>query len=72
MEDRIEELDWVTQRSECSLSLIFEKLKKQIQSDVEKRNSLRPQPPSYVFNVSVKGDTIIVTADSNRPYGSAI
>ena len=68
MEERIEELDWVTQRSECSLSVIFEKLKTQIQADVKTRNSMRPELAPYIFNISVKGDTIIVTADSNRPY----
>jgi hypothetical protein len=68
MEDRIENLDWVTERASCSLALVFERLKDQVKSDVEKRNSLRPEGTPYQFKAAIAGNAITVVGESNRPY----
>jgi|SRR5208337_2414031 len=38
------DFDWVKARSECSIGAIFEQLKQDLQSDVDKNQILRPQP----------------------------
>lgn len=39
--------EWVHARSACSLVTVFEKLKLQVEADVETRNSLRRPEPAY-------------------------
>jgi hypothetical protein len=43
MTERAENFDWVTAHSQCSLDLVFESLRLQVQTDVETREALRPK-----------------------------
>ena len=46
------QLDWITQRSGCSLPKVFATLRSQIEQDVKTRNSLRPNYSPYEFSLS--------------------
>jgi hypothetical protein len=43
------QFDWVTERSLCSVSRIFEQLGLEIQQDVDTRNAMRPAIPQFGF-----------------------
>ncbi len=45
-------LDWVTERSSCSLPKVFSTLRSQIEADVKTRNSLRPEYSPYEFSLA--------------------
>jgi hypothetical protein len=51
------EFDWVKARSECSIGVIFEQLKRDLQSDVDKNQALRPEPAGlpcfYGFRLAI-------------------
>jgi hypothetical protein len=59
-----ETLDWVTKLSRCSLSAIFEKLKTEIQTDCEIKNSLKDSP--YHFSTNDSGTVFNVYRDGGR------
>jgi hypothetical protein len=61
-----ENFDWVTARSNCSLVVVFEKLKHQIGVDVQTRNALRPVGLHYAFRLVDNGsNTFAVLVESN-------
>jgi len=43
------QFDWVTERSLCSVSRVFEQLGLEIQQDVDTRNAMRPAIPQFGF-----------------------
>ncbi len=43
------QLDWVTERSLCSVARVFEQLGLEIQHDVDTRNAMRPAIPQFGF-----------------------
>ncbi len=49
------QVDWVTERSSCTLPKVFNALRSQVEEDVKTRNSLRPNNSPYEF--AVKTDT---------------
>jgi RNase P/RNase MRP subunit p29 len=45
--------DWVKERSQCSAGAVFERLKIEIENDVQVRNSLIPKGHDYKFHFEV-------------------
>lgn len=72
MGDRLQNLDWVTARSACSLRGVFEGLKTEIKGDVKTRNELRPSGAGYQFGVTARGDEIRVYSESNQGSKSVV
>jgi hypothetical protein len=72
MENRIRELDWVTERSECSIVKVFEMLRLQVKADVEKRNGLLPQQSYYKFEMTTQDSAFSVLSRSNINKSKAI
>jgi hypothetical protein len=65
------EFEWVKARAECSIGLIFEQLKTQVQEDVDARQALREGPPyHYAFKFKVENDTIIALLEGHRLHES--
>jgi hypothetical protein len=44
-------LDWVAERSDCSLPKVFKTLMEEVKEDVKIRNSLRPDLAPYEFSI---------------------
>jgi hypothetical protein len=73
MIDKVDAFDWVTARSKCSTSAVFERLKLQINEDVEKRNALIGGPPSpYIFRVISNGPIVTVLLEGHRLRASVM
>jgi hypothetical protein len=66
----VEKFDWVTARSECSLANVYEKLKLDIQADMETRNALRPELAHYAFKFSSGSRSFTVLIISNKVHES--
>jgi hypothetical protein len=67
------EFDWVTARSECSLVTIFERLKLQLQDDVDKRMALRGEAPfNYAFKLVIDGKGAAVVLEGPGLYDSTL
>ncbi|HET6841026.1 MAG TPA: hypothetical protein VFK06_04970 [Candidatus Angelobacter sp.] len=49
MNDASLDFDWVSSRNECSISKMFERLRFDIKTDVEKRQQLRERHPQLGF-----------------------
>jgi len=65
------EFDWVNARAECSIGLIFEQLKTQVQKDIDARQALSKGPPFYyAFRFKVENDTIIAMIEGHRLHES--
>lgn len=63
----MENFDWVTARSACSAEIIFEELKKQIQKDVQIRQSLRHELSHYGFRfLSAGTNSFSVIVEGNK------
>ncbi len=45
------EINWVNERSKCSLAQMFEQLKADIQNDIAERNKQIGQNPGYEFKI---------------------
>jgi hypothetical protein len=64
------EIKWVKRRSECSASVMFAKLKLEIEQDVNERQALRPPLCPYGFTLVTKSPMFSVLRQSNRPVKS--
>ena len=60
------DFDWVSERNDCSVAVVFEALKSQIEDDIETRNSLRGEFKYYGFSAAVQGDSIVVIREETR------
>jgi len=60
--------DWVTGRYQCSLPLVFDTLRKQVEADVKTRNGHRPESAPYEFSIveDVGEFTVVRTASGAR------
>jgi hypothetical protein len=67
---RVRRFDWVSARSECSLASVYEKLKLEIQNDVETRNHLRPELPHYGFKFIGSSKSFTVLIEGNKLHKS--
>lgn len=45
------QIDWVTERYLCSLPMVFNTLREQVENDVKTRNDRRPESAPYEFSV---------------------
>jgi hypothetical protein len=72
MNGELHNLDWVSKRASCSIEKAFEELKGQVQTDVETRNSLRPQAAHYGFAFKSAGNSFSVSTESNAPSKSIV
>ncbi|MGA8143003.1 MAG: hypothetical protein WB987_03830 [Candidatus Acidiferrales bacterium] len=66
-------VDWVTARSKCSMGIIFEKLRKQVEEDVAIRQKIQQESANryYAFKFSDTGkDSFSVLVEGNRIYGT--
>jgi hypothetical protein len=69
----MEDFDWVTALSSCALSAVFEKLKIQVERDVDLRKAqLKESGATYSFKFSPDGDSFVVTTLGNNISGRAI
>jgi hypothetical protein len=65
------EFDWVNARANCSIGLLFEQLKAQVEKDVDMRQALSKGPPFYYgFRFRVENDTIIAFIEGHRLHES--
>jgi hypothetical protein len=63
----MEGFDWVTALGSCTLSVVFEQLKLDIESDVIKRNAaLEKSNKSYSFKVVANTDGFCVTESQRQ------
>lgn len=44
--------DWITERSACTLPKVFAELRRQLEADVNTRNSIRPNLAPYEFSLT--------------------
>jgi hypothetical protein len=63
------QLDWIKQRSDCSLPKVFATLRPQIEQDVKTRNSLRPKTAPYEFSMTENLNEITVRLQADGPQG---
>ncbi len=47
-----QKFDWVSQRSSCSLAVVFKELRTEIEQDIKTRNGLRPNYAPYEFSLA--------------------
>jgi hypothetical protein len=55
--------DWVTERSQCSPVLVFERLKDDLKNDIALRNAIIPNGSAYKFRADIGGNSVIVVLD---------
>jgi len=67
MEDGMPNFDWVTARASCSVVQVFEKLRLEVQADIEIRNTLRGDNSEYQFRLVPDRTRFTVTIDRNSP-----
>jgi len=61
-----EPFDWVEARSKCTLAKVFQQLRAEVKTDVEKRNSMRGDQPFYEFSMaSSQSDDFTVILSRN-------
>jgi hypothetical protein len=65
-----ENFDWVNARCECSLAVVFQQLKMQIDADVEQRNLKRSPTPYYAFSVTstISSITVMLNGNGIQPH----
>ena len=68
--DHLENVDWVTARAGCSGQHVFRKMKEEIRRDVEIRNRLRGESPTFVFKFSDEGQTFTVALEGAKAPAS--
>ena len=70
--DSVEDFDWVAARCTCSPEAVFEKLKSQVESDVQKRDSAlaKAQRERYRFEFVPDRNFFSVIVSGNRIHGS--
>ncbi|MGB8112155.1 MAG: hypothetical protein WCF22_00200 [Candidatus Sulfotelmatobacter sp.] len=66
------EFDWVTERAACSLPRVFSTLRSQIEHDVNRRNSLRPNYAPYQFSIGEDTHAIIVRLEADEIHNSVV
>jgi hypothetical protein len=66
------QLNWVTERSACSLPKVFSKLRSQLEQDVNTRNSLRPKYAPYEFSIGEDTNAIAVRLEAEELQKSVI
>jgi hypothetical protein len=54
------DFNWVTARSSCILSLVFEKIKLEVEHDVKTRNLLLPADADIKFRLLLNGNSFVV------------
>jgi len=65
------EFNWVPERAKCSIGLLFEQLKAQVEKDIDARQALSKGPPYYYgFKFKTENDTIIALIEGNRLHES--
>jgi hypothetical protein len=57
--------DWVRERAACSAAELFERLRMQVEKDVETRQLVRPKEASYGFRVVDDTDSFSVLYDQD-------
>ena len=66
------DFDWVTEYARCSIGALFEKLKLQLQEDVDKRQELRGSGPSYKFVLLHNSEKATVLIEGNNVHESVV
>lgn len=63
----MENFDWVAARGQCSVAVLFERLKTQIEKDVEGRKALRSGPPfDFGFRHYIEENVIAVVLEGTQ------
>lgn len=66
------EFNWVKERQKCSAVAIFERLRNEVEQDVEIRNGLRGPLPLYSYHFSSTTTAFTVTLEeTNQPHRTA-
>lgn len=65
MSETPRELDWVKERASCSLTEVFQELKREIERDVDARVKLLPPGTHYNFRCTHTENEIRVFSESN-------
>lgn len=68
--DHLENVDWVTARAGCSAMHVFRKMKEEVRRDVEIRNRLRGDAPTFVFKFSDEGQSFKVALEGAKAPAS--
>jgi hypothetical protein len=67
------DFSWVIARSKCSARDVFEKLRTQVEKDIDIRHDLKPQGQPYSFRfVSGGSDKFTASVDGNKLHHSVI
>jgi hypothetical protein len=66
----MENFDWVTALASCSVGVVFETLKQQVQEDVETRQGRLPKADHYGFRFVSGNDTFSVLVEGNKIHKS--
>jgi hypothetical protein len=66
MNKEIEDFDWVKARAECSVREIFEKLRIQVNKDVDARKNLLPEGSHYGFRFISENDKFVALLEGNN------
>ena len=69
--DHLENVDWVSVRAGCTGQHVFRKMKEEVRRDVEVRNRLRGESPSYAFKFSDGGQSFTVALEGSTSPKSA-
>lgn len=65
------EFDWVTARANCSIGLLFEQLKVQVEKDIAARQARTQGPPFYYsFRFKFENDAIIALVEGHKIHES--
>ncbi|MGB2604357.1 MAG: hypothetical protein WBC78_12235 [Candidatus Sulfotelmatobacter sp.] len=70
----MDDFNWVKMRAECSLPAVFERLKAQLQQDVDERKTLleRGPEPHYGLKLVINGKNAAVVLDGNGSQDSVL
>ena len=66
------EFNWVDARAACSLARVFQRLRLEIEADVEVRNSKRSANPYYAFSVEATSGSILVKFNGKAIPSSSV
>lgn len=65
-EQDMSNFDWVKELSSCSLPAVFERLKLEVETDMNARMALRREGDAYGFEMSRTADAFTVFLNSNQ------
>ena len=66
MSEVLENFDWVKERYSCSAAAAFERLRMEVEQDINQRNALRPEMAHYGFKFVSSNTAFAVVREGNN------